>query len=342
MTYRLLASGLGILRYPWRRAILTYMPLTAGPSTLGYSWKRAVLTHRLLADGLDTSGYLWRRAILTFRLVAAGRSMLRYLWRRAILQCRLLASGLGLFRYFCRRAILTYRLWAAGLGTLRYPWRRAILLFRLLAAGLSKSRLGYFGDGKSSNITVILDRRSNKPASVVLPLLGKLCNIWQSLKDNIRTLCICSCVPEAIPCTLFLLETFYRKGYGHCRRPRPGIRNSRIGIQFFDSVHCASGQGFIDSFFFWALLCRTLLRISPCSWKSILPLVIRHVQWFVSDGLACHRTRQLHLAWRTKRIHFWHFGDIRNFAPICFQKSFLTILVFGSGGSRRNFRLVLE
>ena len=249
MTYRLLASGLGILRYPWRRAILTYMLLTAGPSTLGYLWKRAILTHRLLAGGLDTSGYLWRRAILTFRLVAAGRSMLRYLWRRAILQCRLLASGLGLFRYFCRRAILTYRLWAAGLGTLRYPWRRAILLFRLLAAGLSKSRLGYFGDGKSSNTTVIHDTRSKNPSSVVLPLLGKLCNIWQSLKDNIRTLCICSCVPEAIPCTLFLLETFYRKGYGHCRRPRPGIRNSRIGIQFFDSVHCASGQGFIDSFF---------------------------------------------------------------------------------------------
>ena len=46
--------------------------------------------------------------------------------------------------------------------------------------------------------------------------------------------------------------------------------------------------------------------------------------------------------WRGEQIHFWHFGDIRNFAPICFQKSFLTILVFGSGGSRRNFRLVLE
>ena len=159
--------------------------------------------------------------------------MLRYLWRRAILKYRLLATGLGPFRYLCRRAILTYRLWAAGLGTFRYPCRRAILIYRLLAAGPSKSRLGYFGDGKSSNTTVILDRRSKNPASVVLPLLGKLCNIWQLLKGDIRTLCICSCVLEAIPCTLFLLETFHRKGYGHCRRPPLGIRNSRIGIQFF-------------------------------------------------------------------------------------------------------------
>ena len=129
--------------------------------------------------------------------------------------------------------------------------------------------------------------------------LGKLCNIWQSLKRNIRTLCICSCVPEAIPCTLFLLEKFIAKVMAIAAGPLLAFGTVVLGFSFFCSVYCSPGEGFIDSFSFWALLCRTLRRIPPCSWKSTLPLVIQHVQWFDSDVLACHRTSQLHLARRT-------------------------------------------
>ena len=70
-----------------------------------------------------------------------------------------------------------------------------------------------------------------------------------------------------------------------------------------------------------------------------------HLSFDLSSGSTLTLWRAIERAnsiWHGERIHFWHFGNIHNFAPICFQAGFPTFLVFGSGGSRRNFRLVLE
>ena len=62
-----------------------------------------------------------------------------------------------------------------------------------------------------------------------------------------------------------------------------------------------------------------------------------HLSFDLSSGSTLTLWRAIERAnsiWHGERIHFWHFGNIHNFAPICFQAGFPTFLVFGSGGSR--------
>ena len=153
-------------------------------------------------------------------------------------------------------------------------------------------------------------------------------------------MCICSCVLEAIPCTLFLLEKFIAKVMAIAAGPLLAFGAVVLGFSFFGSVHCSPGEGFIDSFFSGRYFAGHFV-----GFRHALANRLGHLSFDMSNGSTLTPWRAIGRAnciWHGERIHFWHFGDIHKFAPICFQASSPTILVFGSGGSRRNFRLVLE